>query len=120
MRGTILSRGFEMPDRSGGLNCRACGAGGGRGVPALPCGHAGRMHLPRADRGFRAVLPEPAFLKFLLPFFPLPSPQTTRRKQSLKLSIAYYSKKPTAYGLESAKYTNGNRERGGRLSVHRG
>ena len=35
-----------------------------------------------------------------------------RRKQSLKLFIAYYSKKPTAYGRESAKYTNGNRERG--------
>ena len=75
MRGTILSRVFEMPDRYGGLNCRTCGRGGerggGLGETALPCGHAGRVTLPRADRGFRAVLPEPAFLTFPLPFFPL-------------------------------------------------
>ena len=53
-RGTILSRVFEMPDRSGGLNCRVCGRGGrpggGRGA-ILPCGHAGRVTLPCGSAG---------------------------------------------------------------------
>ena len=66
---------FEMPNDFCALNCRVCGRGGEQGVglgeTALPDGHAGRAILPRADRGFRAVLPEPVYLTFLLPFFPL-------------------------------------------------
>ena len=152
-----------MPDRSDGLNCRVCGRGGGLGETALPCGHAGRVTLPRTNRGFRAVLPESAFLTFLLPFFLLPLLDSRQKKEgaipcrgfgealecparnherrcarmgafstspalavkfsrfhlsqndassvkSLKLSVAYCSKKPTVYGRESAKYTNGNRD----------